>query len=209
MATITKIILIFVLIGIIFSGAYYFYYRIIIFPQLLLKGAIKQSVLQEKYVKTIFECEEISNELEKVRCFEDISVVQQDISICDKIVNSDGTMQKIYRERCYISVAAKKKDISICEKMSSQASKEMCYSEVTQDILICGKVKERTYKDRCYARIAIEKKDISICEKITVVQMTKDMCFKDIAVVEKDVSICEKIENSDIKINCLFLITGE
>jgi len=66
------------------------------------------------------------------RCYIDVASELKDLSICDKLTNSDSleSGMSYHRDNCYEKVAVAKKDLSICDKIQVQYLKTYCYNEV-------------------------------------------------------------------------------
>jgi hypothetical protein len=114
-------------------------------------------------------------------CYSDVGLATKDLSICEKINNSD------MRDRCYSDVAIYHRDTSICDKTKIPGEKEWCVE-----------------------RIAVAKKDPELCDRIenggnlsyfgqpNATLATRDLCYGATAEVTKDVSLCGKIDPKDL-----------
>ena len=115
-------------------------------------------------VRTLAECEELTDINEKEECYLEVAVIGTvDINLCEKITDDN------LRESCYEGVGQQTKDISICEKILSNSSKQSCYVNVAreiEDVSVCEEVSEDVYRDACYLGIASETNNGELCERM-------------------------------------------
>jgi len=95
-------------------------------------------------------------------CIGSVSIVNDDIAICDKATDGNN------KNGCYTAFAFFKKDLSVCDSISEEVFKDGCYSKVAlakKDPESCRGLRENI-QPFCYEDIAIATKDSSICELV-------------------------------------------
>jgi len=102
------------------------------------------------------ECEKIEGDSEKNYCIHDIAVVNENLTLCEKVEQIDF----ISEEGCLIAIAYQTKSLDICTKIEQLVG--------------------RGYL--CFGRIAVLEKDPEICNEI-VKQAYKDLCLKDVGAI--------------------------
>jgi len=179
-------------------------------------------VLESLGDKTIKDCDSMINEKDKDRCYRDVAIVTQDLSLCGKVQSSDwkdGCFRIIAEylkdvticsnvnhshvlEVCYQKVAESKKDDSICNMIvNDDTTRKICLLNVAQsnqELTTCDYFENDIDKFYCYKQVAVEKEDITICHKIPTA--SKDKCYAEIAAKKQDESLCSKIEGDNY--NC-------
>ncbi|MGB9763144.1 MAG: hypothetical protein ACPLW7_03930 [Minisyncoccia bacterium] len=105
----------------------------------------------ESYNRDIYNCNQKENQYDKNKCFVDLAITRENVSICNEIRDDSN------RDYCYASFAVFKKDPSICDTITNVEEKDFCYSRVAiakQDLSVCDKIQGINRKNFCYSSIA-------------------------------------------------------
>ncbi|MDO9399836.1 MAG: hypothetical protein Q7T79_04105 [bacterium] len=141
---------------------------------------------------------------ERLRCYANIAVKRDDLSICDKYLPGVSEMDEIARSPmivsknyCYLWIATKRKDISVCDKMPMTIAKTTCYDSMAwfkKDTLICDKIQDEERRYYCY--LSLKKIDLFFCEKLKnkgLQAWCREEYYMREAVKQQDPLLCDKI----------------
>lgn len=123
-----------------------------------------------------------------VSCYSSFALENNDLSLCDKILNISKAFAKEQRDGCYVALAELRKDPSLCEDINNDyGTKDRCYLRSKEDIdgSFCetGDVAGYLHGHVCYPYIAEQTKDISLCAKAGQDIFT---CFNNILTIMKE-----------------------
>jgi len=118
-------------------------------------------------------CDKITSSQFKDGCYYTIALIDNDSSLCNKILDNDLNMT---------CSAITKSDSSLCESVS-EFRRPDCYSDVASKLLdsnICKKIDVTIKMDICYLNIAQKTKSSTLCQAISN-QTIQKVCLSQIS----------------------------
>ncbi|MFH1711074.1 MAG: hypothetical protein ABH840_02065, partial [Nanoarchaeota archaeon] len=132
----------------------------------------------------------------EIHCYNKVAIAAQDSSICERITKDDDETRCYCSERTEITSYDDMTKCA-CEEITRDNNIAKCRAAVAKDASICESITTEFTKDSCYSGVAAETKDASICESITAGSM-RDGCYYNI----HDRSLCDRITGSRMRDNC-------
>jgi hypothetical protein len=172
---------------------------LIFFILTILIGCIQtesRPVFDEEVEADLTICKNISDLAESHLCIRDLAIEEQNIQICDKIINTEKHFTNV-KDLCYIDFAETNKNASICNDVGME--KSLCYAKVAlavNNLSLCENVNQSNTRDACYSEVGIEVGSASACGKITEEQLLRDWCYLQVAMKNNDSSLCNQIQES-------------
>ena len=175
------------------------------------------------------ECEKVSGQDGKDRCYMDVAKRNKNPQICESVVNLQA------KNDCYNNLAQSLKDITLCTKIVDTINRSYntliyCYSYlvgyIDPNYKLCEQINNQKSKLECHAAQAIDREDKSICQLMDDKSKISDCenivlsyqgigdlpscekaefpndCYYSIATSVKDPTICDKISNYNHKFTC-------
>ncbi|MBL7160629.1 MAG: hypothetical protein ISS93_02120 [Candidatus Aenigmarchaeota archaeon] len=175
-----------------------------------------------------FLCENVSNPLFALYCFEYIALAKNNTVICGKLASINRTKLANWYDipienvslandvaYCRQKIAVQTLNVSLCE-ISHIAENNVwefsCLHDVAfglNNISICELIEITNEREFCYKGIAEKNKDQSICDMISPFSvaweagpLTRDLCYQDVAAAARDPSLCKLVQNSEDQNGC-------
>jgi hypothetical protein len=149
----------------------------------------------------------------KDNCYSEVGLATKDLSICEKINDSD------MRDKCYSDVAIYRRDTSICDKTKIPGEKDWCVERIAvakKDPELCDRIENGgnlsyygqpnatlATRDLCYGATAEVTKDVSLCGKIDPENQNMiDFCYEWVGIAKGDPLLCSKINGGPGRDRC-------
>ncbi len=150
------------------------------------------------------ECEEISGQIQKDVCFENIADETRNITWCEKIILQSR------KDNCYFeNMDAGVDDPAACDKIFSHQKKDECFQEMvlsTRNFALCENIVKKAAKNDCYYYASLDGliEDANVCAGNITGLEQRDICFNEVALLTKNSSVCSRIVSSNVRDECLY-----
>jgi len=144
---------------------------------------------------------------EDQKCYEDIAIIKQDLSLCSKKTDS-----KYIIDLCLHKVATQSNNSNICDNIENKLTKNDCYNDIAENsknIDLCQKILENTSFNFCINNLAVKNKDPNLCERsksYNTSYIGRDYCYEHVSYEINDINLCEKIIDDNVKYSCYRMI---